>query len=228
MPAVKYWICADGWLMDIDDFVFVRDAERQGGCDIQVPYFFWNASLKYQKHEFYRRVWGFDLRDLHVAMPSESYKHSIFKFYDKVRKEDVAIELRCTQLYKWQDIIGIKYNQIFIGDTVKSYETLFSDERGVGAFYHIDGLTMDSGQARGIDKRYPHGLTPKQFHVKYQGRMLNGTSYVLFCGPYGVLLDDDLSFDSFALFDGANNDYVTVDRFVYTVNPYVMKLMMLR
>lgn len=79
-----------------------------------------------------------------------------------------------------------------------------------------------------MNNHLPYGLTPQQFKLWYRGRTLNGWSYVFFAGNIIILLGDDFTFDSFALWSGQTPDgELVVEFFVYSVNPYIVKMMTL-
>ena len=76
-------------------------------------------------------------------------------------------------------------------------------------------------------KQFSFGLSPQEYTFTYRGRQLGGTSLAYMCGPFAVLLDDDLSFDTLVALRGVQYNELIVDKFVYTVNTYIIKVMAL-
>lgn len=68
-----------------------------------------------------------------------------------------------------------------------------------------------------------YGLPCKQYDVYFRGRKIAGTSYVFLFGPWGILLSDDLKFDSLVIFRGSKLGAVDIDKVLFTVNPIMTK-----
>lgn len=90
-------------------------------------------------------------------------------------------------------------------------------------------ITSDIGILyREIEKHngeFPFGLSTRQYHVYYQGQELKGTSYAMLYGDVAILLGDDFTFDSVALLLRIDTGVLHVGKFVYSVNPYIVKCM---
>lgn len=67
-------------------------------------------------------------------------------------------------------------------------------------------------------------LSNYDYDVSYRGTLLNGKSYALLCGPWAILLSDNLEFDSLVYLNGARGYALDVEHIMYTVNPYMVKM----
>lgn len=74
---------------------------------------------------------------------------------------------------------------------------------------------------------FSFGIPSVKFDVKYKGNRLNGMWHVLLYGPMAVLLDDNMKFDSLAIMSAVKDGLVTVEKFLYTTNPYIAKVITL-
>lgn len=74
---------------------------------------------------------------------------------------------------------------------------------------------------------FSFGIPSVKFDVKYKGKRLTGMWHVLLYGPMAILLDDNMKFDSLAIMSAVKDGLVTVEKFLYTVNPYITKIMVL-
>lgn len=109
----------------------------------------------------------------------------------------------------------------------KSYGTSFVLDPEVWPhFNRVPGLAKMPPQIPCPDEFY-YGISERQYDILYKGHKLNGRSYAMLFGTWGILLSDDLKFDSFALFRGVSHEQLIVEQFVFTVNPYVVKAMTL-
>ena len=76
-------------------------------------------------------------------------------------------------------------------------------------------------------QRLSFGLSNQPYSVVFKGKILDGHSYAWLCGTWGILLGDDFTFDSLILLKGVESHALFVDKVIHTVNPYVVKVMML-
>lgn len=75
------------------------------------------------------------------------------------------------------------------------------------------------------DNHFMLGLSQNPYDVYYKSKLLNGQSYALLCGNWAVILGDDFTFDSLCYLDGADENKLYVNKFVYSVNTYILKIM---
>lgn len=230
--------CAKDWLLDLESFNFIQDSKKLGNASISVPFFLFDDTVRGSDNP---NLWGvadFTLRNLHIEFPDENYSQGKIKYKDKASGREVSLFLRCQLHYSGSNVFGVGYSKLLIdGKSLGPHITAFGDN-GIYNFQNIAGLGWYSGLRRradgyaggyvgGIQTSLPYGLLPQQFKVRYKGKELCGTSFVFIAGTWGILLDDDLSFDSLVLFKEVSQRAVVVDKFVHTVNPYVVKVMTL-
>lgn len=93
-------------------------------------------------------------------------------------------------------------------------------------FDYIEGLSK-AGFKQFDNSDMQFGISEKRLRVTYKDKELNGTTYALIYGPWAILLSDDMKFDSLVYLDGLRYGTLYIHKIVYTVNTYVMKVMML-
>lgn len=71
------------------------------------------------------------------------------------------------------------------------------------------------------------GLRSKPFNIRYNEKALKGTCNAFVYNCWAILLKDDLSFDALVLLNAYNKDTLSVAKFIYTTNPYIIKFIML-
>ena len=67
-----------------------------------------------------------------------------------------------------------------------------------------------------LELTYPYFMSPLK--KKY---------YVFVYNIFGIVLDDDLMFNSFVLFGATKSNSLHIDKVIYTIDPYILKLVML-
>ena len=67
-----------------------------------------------------------------------------------------------------------------------------------------------------LELTYPYLMSPLK--KKY---------YVFVYNIFGIVLDDDLMFNSFVLFGATKSSSLHIDKVIYTIDPYILKLVML-
>ena len=215
------------------------DVQSIQGETVSVPQFLWSASA------------------LRSELPGSSVGREIFhsdslgvvcKKADALKLKDFIVTVAANQKHVWRNVAvrSTKKNQFRV--TSMSARVAFTQQvelkREVGGYvrewnyahatsvpsvYRVpaDGLVFRNTLAF-QNNHLPYGLVPEQFGFWYRGRLLNGRSYVLFCGNVIILLGDDFSFDSFALWSGkTDNNELIVELFAYSVNTYIIKMMTL-
>ena len=223
---MSYIVGTKQYMIDLETFKFVK-YESGAGLDILRPFYMYEMRVQYPDNE--RRTNVVSLNGLDI----EFLDHKAWNLGD------------CKAVLHFEDkhgafhVIGMKVQHNVIGpDLVFYYESTVDGKIDQGSmtlrnpfvgeikFQYIPGLGRQySGELKNSKLHY--GIRPKQYAVEYNGKRLGGTSYVMLCGAWAVLLDDNLSFDAVALLNNAQSEIIGVERFIYTDNPYITKLMML-
>lgn len=226
------------YYIDTETFKFIHVSQRVSPFKVEVPFYYWNFPES-TTHRFsnpqtgeagiYTNVHAVQLHHLIVEF-SMNYRHARLNFYDVVRKDWTTIGISCKP---YLTNSGSMFAQVTAFDYTIAIETAQKQFRVPldlynQQFFMISDIysSMSRLQEYGSEK-FSFGITPSQYTVMCNSRQLNGESYAFVCGPWAVLLTDDLSFDSLALLSGADGGLLKVDKFAYTVNPYVMKIMTL-
>ena len=75
---------------------------------------------------------------------------------------------------------------------------------------------------------FEQGFVNRYFKIKYKDDMLKGESLCYLEKMWGILLQDDLKLDAIFILGGTSADTITVDDFVFSSNPYIIKEIILR
>lgn len=241
LQATKHhWVC-------LDNYKFITEAMRVTPFDIDVPFYLWEFAEQ-GEHSI---ATGFE-NDNGVLRNSISRYHCVHKFelngftvqftngYDcadvlffQPQKDDwVSVSVLASPVItsaisrgqKRVRIIGVDYT-VSIDDDVRIHRSNFGiSQQDAKRFARISGLRQHTTNNIGV---MCYGLKNTQYNIDYKGHELNGSAYALLIGTWAIILDDDLSFDSVAVLSSATADRLFVERFIYTVNPYIVKVMTL-
>lgn len=74
---------------------------------------------------------------------------------------------------------------------------------------------------------FSYGMLNNDFKVEYLGRELEGSCYVFMFGLWAIILQDNLSFDALVLIKGCDRNKIIIDRFIFTSNVYLIKVISL-
>lgn len=239
MPA--YQQCSSKWLLDKTTNEFVHFDRRVEPCKIDVPYYFWSYESEDQhilatkkpfgksRQSIFQRSNIIELNGMLVKL-LEGYRSAFVKFLNKADGSLFKIEMDVRpSLYNAFDVDGQRITgikgmsyKVAINKEVQSFYTALL-EPPAEDFQGVSGL----GQYPGGGKIFSLGVQHEPYGVEYKGKQLSGRSFAMLCGPWAVLLSDNFEFDSLVALKGVRNGILKVDKFVYTVNPYVVKVVTL-
>lgn len=210
-------------IVHLDNRVSGRDAN----VDIDVPFYFWRfkeGHLHEGPDAVYHKVFNVELNCFGIKF-SMGFRHCALDFYDNARQlwTGMTIDAHPTLInagMRYAQVTGMNYN-VYMEAQTKEYFTKFDMYNQ--QFHQISGLDAQHVPEYAMHK-FCMGVLAEQYSIYFQGKKLNGMSYAMLCGPYAFLLDDNLMFDSFALLKGAEYGRLCVSQFIYTVNPYILKL----
>lgn len=212
---------------------------------LEVPFFMWeypdfndrfpitgfdNIGGAFQnRHSTVRYTTDLELNRLKISFPGGQSQQAYISFFDKHENKDFQFELVSSDKRgviwtkkgsQQNQVTGVDYTLTTVSGKSVKYSTDFGLLDCIGPHFRpITGLAKDN--------RYSYGLTPNQFKVRYMDEELNGTSLAIVFGHWAILLEDDLTFDTLVLLKGAKSDELNVERFVYTTNVYILKIMLL-
>lgn len=236
-------------LIDKKTFKFMQFSQRVAPYSIDVPFYLWN----FQEHDAHAEITGFaaingrlqnvvshhkkvfniQLNNLQVTFLT-GYAIQRIQFLNPKTSQISTIDIKCQP-----ELI----TSIARGRTVTAYDGMDYDVAIDGKEQIIkDRYDFSMRQAKPFVKILYHrhneahnlgtfcyGIRHLPYEVVYNEHKLSGACYAYLLGSYCILLGDDLSFDSIAILKGVNAETETlyVKGFIYTVNPYITKMMML-
>ena len=164
-----------------------------------------------------------------VVRVSDNKRVAHIEFYDKVQGR--WVKYTCVNRpyigpisgrgHHKPQTVGVEYTLTVNGES-KHYDCHFDNSNWMWPNFRIIN-SFAIHRSEGMGSIFMYGVSDRQWEICYRGKKLNGSSYIVLCGTWGILLDDDLSFDSLVYLNGAAQDMLDVQEFAYTVNPYVMK-----
>lgn len=245
---MRYLQCSNTWLVDKDTMGFVEMNQRVDPCEVDVPFYFWGYASEWgnyvsntyklcanNEYTVMKRVSIIELNHLSIEF-LDGYRHAFVKFYDTVKKRPSVIEIDSNPYPYGILNLGGKQTRGMSGLTY----VLRIDGEGCSCFAELPRLSSaiedfeimpDLGrhiQDGACAQNFCYGVAPTMYTVDYKHRMLNGKSFVMLCGPWAILLTEDMSFDSLVFLNGVRKDHTLwIERFAYTVNPNILKVRML-
>lgn len=217
--------------------------------EVMVPFYLWghgaahnvsvsNIEYKDKKGEYirdkltYRKCYTIELNGLKVRFLNADYKTCLVMFKDNGKP--VNIDLLISPVtrdstigrFKMGNLLGAKYRVTINNHVVYHESTYTSTNVPEGSSFKRVWTLGNKDIPEYIDSYPQYGVSKNQFTVHYKNRVL-GQCYAMLCGTWAVLLDDDLSIDSVCALEGVGYDALYVDKFFYSVNTYVVKMMTL-
>lgn len=234
----RYLQCAEHWMIDHETHQFVMRKDAVPPAKIDVPFFLWPEG--YERTTEIERDDGTKLEYVSVLKLNKCaiwfnnwYQSAVMSLKDSWRGGDHVIEI--SALPRLTNYVN-SFNTLSTGIAGIDYMLKIDGEEHyhdfefqritsmIREFECIPNVVRQRNESR-IKTNFKYGIVPEQFRVSYKDRWLNGKSYALLCGPWAVLLNDSLEFDSLAFLKGARPYVLDVDRFGFTVNPYILKMM---
>lgn len=229
-PLVKYLQTSEHHYVRLDTMKFCQSPLGIVGYDIDVPFYLWHDNFPdvlskttvvskdgkdYPICSYKRKVTEFVLNRCIIQFAS-NINTAKFIFENLLNGNQVEeLELNAVAVcdaHGWYG--GARYSIITRGNSVGFVSNIKS-----GNFKPVSGLES----TRFV---YSYGMTPTQLKIVYGDKEV-GRSYAWIFGHWAILFDDDLKFDSLAALIGTDSDTLYIDKFFYTTNMYVMKLMLL-
>lgn len=242
MSRRRYTMLSKNHYMDLDKFGVVTKSERVNPNETYIPWYFWNSDKET------KLAVGFEMKDGNlVNVYSESMLTDIVNLHGMmlrfVDKDNVSIRFYDMRKQRKHDIV-ITGTPIFTqtakgGSLLDEYRYLISFD-GISKDFTVD--TRDKSAFKGvgylanksIDSTTKvntvwlnYGLVMRPFKIEYLNRELEGSCYVFIYGLWAIILQDSLSFDALVLLKGINKDKIVIDKFIYTSNVYLIKILTL-
>lgn len=245
----RYLKANKNYLFDYSKNLVLALGKRQTPFIIETPFFLWESGDKTDITvgsgfrsdgaelqtvlSIYRYTESVRLNRLAIHYNRASSCQASVLFYDKrIGRElmfDIVYELDRRVVLnsrgmRTQRICGVDVSLVAEGSPPVHYRVDYSTSaKQYYGFKYMRSL----GKVVGEQMQYSYGVVTTPCKIVYQGKLLNGDTLTFVSGPWAILLDDDYTFDTLVLLKGASSGILDVDRFVYTVNTYILKLMML-
>lgn len=247
---MRYVQAALGYLIDTRTYEIIAGSNREKPCEVAVPFYLWGFEdqdthvttswgIKQtggglnKSDDIMRKVYTVKLNNLTVEF-IDGYKNVMVKFCDAKRNNwielDVAVRPTLVSSQAWggnmREIMGFHFNvQMPNSEADFSYRLTESAWRSPN-FRKIPHLAANEIEAIGMNE-LGFGISPLQYRVMYKLQELDGKTYALLCGPFAILLDDNLRFDSLVALNGVTATTLDVRRIIYSVNTYILKVVSL-
>ena len=225
-------------LIDRKTFKFCPQTSEALKEGIEVPFYLWYFKgadnhiwrMNDVQNVVFTKTDTIELNGLSVKLPGHDYKRGDIVFYDTAQKRQRELTIT-VQLLTGGSSHGIVLHGASFGwvldDDYKELLLQYHQPNWVAPnFCHVASLGRINSGAIGLNT-FSFGVNQEKYIVRYRGKKLNGSCYALLCGPWGILLDDDLQFDSLVILNGCTSAVLEIERVAYTVNPYVTKMVML-
>lgn len=240
-------------LINLETFRFVDVDKKSKPFEILVPFFFWDfdeetehkvisnfskyGNLFKNEVSVYKKVEKIELRHLRVEL-QRGYKPATIEFLDEKTHSWQHLDLLVTSDTRPKGTSSRELQALdficHVGDRKLSHHidfrvpnTYFMTSGESVRFRWIDLLGKKEAPVY-TNQQFSYGIRYEQLNVEYRHKKLDGKSYALVVGPWCILLKDDLSYDSLATLRGTAQHTLYIDKFIHTVNPYIVKVIMLK
>lgn len=222
--AINLW-----WLVNPETWEIVNIEDRQRGIEIDIPYILWewgsiDSYYMPGSSDICHRVYKMELNGLEVAIPV-SGGGSIVRFKDKDKEHKIKVmKSHIMTPYESAPRIHATNYACYVDGECKEYSTShWSFER---EFKFIKGL-LSAYPMQSCKDRLFHGIKESKYHLVYRETPIQHDCYALMMGTWAILLTDKFEFDSLVILREANQVELVIDSIVYTMNPYMTKIMVM-
>lgn len=207
---------------------------------VDIPFYLWERHLYFERFmDRVRKTERIVLNNLEILFINPQYVLGManfntqtimrVRFLDNETHKWVAGGVVTTPIYgklsqsvmEKEDLVGCHFNIEFNGK--RNTVSMYTHE----GFFVVPDLAELNAPVGHMHDCFQAGISAKQYKILYKGRWLDGKSFAFIYGTVGILLSDTLAFDSLVLLRGVGECELVVEQFVHTVNPYVLKAMML-
>lgn len=232
------------YVIDPETFKFVHTRNCGADTYVDVPLYFWPAAKVMLPKSRLTQQRTIELNELLINFKSFVMQDGVlyFDYHEcfldfKDRGETKSLVLAVNPLFSHVNFLdvysvqlrSVQYELFMNMNKISEHSTRFFTTQVVvlPRFNSYPELAELKAKARSVQDRFSFGITQNQCGVVYKGQKLNRKFLVMMCGTYAVLLTDDMKFDSLAVLDQTIRGMIFVDKFLYSVNPYIVKLITL-
>lgn len=237
---------------DKDTGKIIVDSKRGHPFETEIPHYFWKDSIKehivtglelkngqlQNEYSSNKLCHDFTLNGIRIAFRDTDLEkrswisNTDIVFYDNRKKERHSV-----QIVTDPELTLTQGRSKYLKLCSTSTQITFDGAKGyfVSRFDSSDNLKQLGigylAQTRiGKDSDYQvynYGLRLAPYNISYRGRDLEGSCYAYIYGNWALLLQDNLSFDALVLLKGWNHEKLVIDKFIYTSNVYLIKVLSL-
>ena len=245
-PRKRYLMLSKQYFRDLDSGKLVTKSEKLNPNNTYIPKYFWGSDINPQL------ATGFEMKDGQlINIFSNNLETNVIELYGirivfhDLFSADVTFYDNRKHARHTINIIGYphfmdrKFNS-------KRTDTIYSDVDltmcfdNVAKTFNVSMLNRDmfksigylaqkngekTSKSNALSLNY--GMLNNDFKIEYKGNMLEGSCYAYIFGVWAILLQDNLSFDALVTLKGYNKDKLIVDKFIYTSNVYIIKILTL-
>lgn len=221
------------YIVDYDTKKLIPKSKAVKPFEVQVPFYLWSYKESVEHRvPFTRPISSFTKSNyVNLGMLSINFRQYGSRLQCDIKFPDERVGAWKTLILAVEQRLVANEGPTSTFNCNRVDYQLHSDEGVVSchtkfgsSFHKIDNLGKKDLYPI-VNNEFGFGIPEKQVTVEYQGKRLNGRSMVFICGSWGILLSDDLKLDSLVTFTGMVNGQVGVDKFLYTINPYIVKVM---
>lgn len=116
---------------------------------------------------------------------------------------------------------GVRYNYVHNGNVEKHFTTF------EGRLEPVCDLAVPKNLRQLTNVAVQVGISSTKFGLMYKGKKLSRTSYAFLYGTWAILVSEKFEFDSLVFLNRVADDVLCIDKIVYSVNPYMVKIMLM-
>lgn len=233
--------------LDLQTGKIITASERRPPYTTKIPNYFWSDDIKEKvsigfemkngnlvdTYSINSKVNQFELRGIRVTLHDNL--NTTITFYDNRKKTRHEIYIKENCMFSQMSLrggktgkllMGVDYVMTFDSQQSATFRTMFSDREAIKPIGYLAQHTLEE-MPKNNTLTFSYGLTCKPYNIVYNNRKLEGNCYAFIYGSWAILLQDNLSFDALVLLKGCNSETLTVDRFIYTTNVYLTKIVVL-
>lgn len=223
--AINLW-----WLVNPETWEIVNIEDRRRGVEIDIPYFLWeydSVDTCYMpgSSDICHRTYKMELNNLEIAIPVSEGTGTIARFTAKGQEHKIKVmKSHIMTPYTALHNIHTTNYACYVDDECKEYATShwsFSNE-----FKFIKGL-LSQYPTKSCKDRLFFGIKESKYHLVYRETPIQHDCYALLMGTWAILLTDKFEFDSLVVLREANQVELVIDSIVYTMSPYMTKIMVM-
>lgn len=211
----KYLQASNEYLIDRKTWKFVKSKDAIEPKEVLVPSFLWGLGEK----KWLAYNWGIvkeaDWIRLHNLRIKLFIGGAKIAFADKTIGKTRAIDM--------SELVHLNAPKVTFGwmmdDLFRRHIVHYNEFDSYGA---VPGLYVRQlhGQSR---FRCSSGISHEKYSITYRHNVLDLRCYAFLCGTWGILLTDDLQFDSLVAINRSSLGYLCIDKVMYSVNPLLVK-----